>query len=161
MKYHKLIVADQLKREEVQVVNDKVMGGSSRAQVESQREGIRFYGQVSLANNGGFASFRIPLQPRNIGAFSAFSIKLEGDGKTYQFRVQEHQQQRHAYVTDINTTGQLQEVKISFDELKPRFRGNRLDLPRFNGQTLSRLGLMILPGKELEFNLTFKEVSLI
>jgi hypothetical protein len=161
MKYHKLIVADQLKREEVQVVNDKVMGGSSRAQVESHHEGIRFYGQVSLANNGGFASFRIPLQLRNISAFSAFLIKLEGDGKTYQFRVQEHQQQRHAYVADINTTGQLQEIKISFDELKPRFRGNRLDLPCFNGQTLSRLGLMILPGKELEFNLIFKEVCLI
>ena len=161
MKDHKLIVADQLKLEEVQVVNDKVMGGRSRAQVEPHPEGIRFYGQVSLANNGGFASFRIPLQPKNISAFSAFSIRLKGDGKAYQFRVQEHQKQRHAYVTDIDTTGQLQDIKINFDRLEPRFRGDRLDLPHFNGQTLSRLGFIILPGKEVEFDLIFQEISLI
>lgn len=161
MKDHKLIVADQLKLEAVQVVNDKVMGGKSGAHLEPHREGIRFYGQVSLANNGGFASFRIPVQPKNISAFSAFLIKLKGDGRTYQFRVQEHQQQKHAYVADFDTTGQLQVIKINFDQLKPQFRGNRLDLPHFNGQTISRLGLMILPGKEVEFELILKEISLI
>lgn len=161
MEDHKLIVAEQLNLKDVQIVNDNVMGGRSKAQLEPHPEGIRFYGQVSLANNGGFASFRIPLQPKNISAFSAFSIRLKGDGKTYQFRVQEHQQQRHAYVTDMDTTGQFQEVKIGFDRLKPQFRGDRLDLPHFNGQTLSRLGLMILPGKEVEFDLILKEISLI
>jgi hypothetical protein len=161
MKDHKLIVADQLKLEAVQVVNDKVMGGKSEAHVETHREGIRFYGQVSLVNNGGFASFRIPVQPKNISAFSALLIKLKGDGRTYQFRVQEDQQQNHAYVANFDTTGQLQAIKINFDQLKPQFRGDALALPNFNGKSLSRLGLMILPGKEVEFELILKEISLI
>ena len=38
------------------IVNDGVMGGRSSSRVERTDEGIRFSGNLSLANNGGFAS---------------------------------------------------------------------------------------------------------
>lgn len=161
MDEHKVINAEVLDLKDIQIVNDNVMGGQSKSQVEHVRGGIRFYGQVSLANNGGFASFRIPLQPQKINAFSAFLIKLQGDGHSYQFRVQENQEQKHAYVVNFDTTGEPQEIKIPFDQLQPQFRGNRLDIPNFNGENLSRLGLMILPGQAVDFELILKEISLV
>ncbi|MGI9473561.1 MAG: CIA30 family protein, partial [Rubripirellula sp.] len=42
-----------------QIVNDGVMGGRSSSRVDRAGEGLlRFSGNLSLANNGGFASMR-------------------------------------------------------------------------------------------------------
>ena len=41
-----------------QVVNDTVMGGRSTAQINTGKNGLQFSGNVSLENNGGFASIR-------------------------------------------------------------------------------------------------------
>jgi hypothetical protein len=71
-------------------VNDPVMGGMSTSSVTFGDGGLVFAGNVSLENNGGFASARSPLNPE-IGrrATGAKSLRVHalGDGKTYLLKV--------------------------------------------------------------------------
>lgn len=71
------------------IVNDGVMGGlsSSKAIVESNK--IIFSGNVSLENNGGFASLRSPVKDYNFEKFSGIEIKIKGDGKRYSISMKE------------------------------------------------------------------------
>jgi hypothetical protein len=65
-----------------QVVNDGVMGGLSTSQVRSVSGSLVFEGEVSLANNGGFASFRGPVSfPAKT---EALLVTVRGDGQRYK-----------------------------------------------------------------------------
>jgi len=48
--------------QDLQVINDDVMGGRSRSKLLRTDTGLMFEGDLSLANGGGFASFRAPLR---------------------------------------------------------------------------------------------------
>lgn len=51
------------------IVNDGVMGGLSSSRVSVNDDKIIFSGNVSLENNGGFASLRSPLKDYNFENF--------------------------------------------------------------------------------------------
>jgi hypothetical protein len=71
-------------------VNDPVMGGLSTSRVAFADGGLVFSGNLSLENNGGFASARSPMDPTiGIRATGAASIRVHarGDGKTYLLKV--------------------------------------------------------------------------
>ena len=66
------------------VINDTVMGGTSRSQVTAHAKGgIAFQGYLSLENNGGFASTRTDKVPRDWSKVSALRLTVVGDGRTY------------------------------------------------------------------------------
>lgn len=71
-------------------VNDPVMGGKSTSSVTFGGGGLVFSGNISLENNGGFASARSPQDPaigqRATGAKS-LRVNARGDGKTYVLKV--------------------------------------------------------------------------
>lgn len=71
-------------------VNDPVMGGRSTSDVAFGDGGLVFSGDISLVNNGGFASTRSPQDPaigqRAAGAKS-LRVRGVGDGKTYVLQV--------------------------------------------------------------------------
>src|SRR5690348_5989802 len=71
-------------------VNDPVMGGRSTSNVAYGDGGLVFSGDLSLENNGGFASARSPQDPgigeRAAGATS-LRVRAVGDGKTYVLKV--------------------------------------------------------------------------
>ncbi|MGB3351440.1 MAG: CIA30 family protein [Mycobacterium sp.] len=73
-----------------QTVNDPVMGGLSTSNVTFGDGGLVFSGDISLENNGGFASARGP-QNSELGrrAAGAKSLRVHalGDGKTYLLKV--------------------------------------------------------------------------
>lgn len=66
------------------VVNDTVMGGVSRSQVEVT-ETLTFRGTLSLERNGGFASVRARAPRDAFAEASALKLVLIGDGRTYDF----------------------------------------------------------------------------
>ena len=70
------------------VINDGVMGGRSRSDIRptDERTGI-FTGDLSLENNGGFASVRADVGPRDLSAHAGLEIRVRGDGRTYQLRL--------------------------------------------------------------------------
>jgi len=64
------------------VVNDTVMGGVSSSTVELG-ESVLFAGDLSLEQNGGFASVRTPLPRGALVSATALQLQLRGDGRTY------------------------------------------------------------------------------
>ncbi len=68
-----------------QVVNDEVMGGMSRGSFHLSNGVAVFRGEVSLANNGGFASVRALPTRSDLAGCDAFVIRVRGDGHRYRF----------------------------------------------------------------------------
>ena len=64
------------------IVNDDVMGGvsSSTLTINNSGHGI-FSGQISLDNNGGFASIRHDFKKTNVSKNNTINIVLKGDEK--------------------------------------------------------------------------------
>ncbi|MDQ7818130.1 MAG: CIA30 family protein [Melioribacteraceae bacterium] len=72
------------------IVNDGVMGGLSSSTVSVNDEGkILFGGNVSLKNNGGFASLRSPIKDYKFEKYSGIEISIKGDGKKYSISMKE------------------------------------------------------------------------
>ncbi|MBW4462404.1 MAG: CIA30 family protein [Nodosilinea sp. WJT8-NPBG4] len=67
-------------------LDDGVMGGVSASQVQ-WREGLRFVGEVSTANSGGFASIRTRNlePPLNLGQWQGTVLSAQGDGQRYKW----------------------------------------------------------------------------
>lgn len=126
------------------VVNDGVMGGRSRGYFSLDAEGHGvFRGEVSLENNGGFSLVRYRFQPMEVAGYQKFAIRLRGDGKRYQFRVQADSGEWYHYVTYFQTNGDWQEVEIPFRALSPRFRGRNLEGANYGGERLAEIGFLI------------------
>ena len=71
-------------------VNDPVMGGMSTSKVTFGDGGLVFSGNISLENNGGFASARSPQDPdigRKATGAKSLRVRALGDGKTYLLKV--------------------------------------------------------------------------
>ena len=69
-------------------IHDVVMGGVSSGGIERTEEntGI-FSGELSLENNGGFASVRALVGRQDLSSFEGLEIRVRGDGRRYQLRL--------------------------------------------------------------------------
>lgn len=71
-------------RSKWQAVNDGVMGGRSDGRFRINGSGsMEFYGTLSLANNGGFASVRSRGASLGLAAGDAIVVRVRGDGRVY------------------------------------------------------------------------------
>jgi hypothetical protein len=144
-----------------QVVNDGVMGGLSQASFYLNEKGHGvFEGTVSLENNGGFASVRHRLNAITNMDYQNMAIRLKGDGKRYQFRLKSTLDQRHYYVTYFETSGAWQTVILPLQTLYPAFRGQKLDLPNYDGESLSEIAFLIGNKKAETFHLEMDWIRL-
>jgi len=143
------------------VVDDRVMGGRSQGDVELSEDGNGiFQGTVSLENNGGFSSIRARMEVIETTDYSAFKIRLKGDGKNYQFRVRSQLNERHSYQYEFPTTGAWQEVTVPFDQMIPTFRGWQLDLPNYPGEVMRECSFLISNKKNESFRLEIDRIWL-
>ena len=143
------------------VVDDGVMGGRSKGNVGLSEDGHGiFQGTVSLENNGGFSSIRARMEGLETDGYSAFKIRLKGDGKNYQFRVRSQLNERHSYQYEFPTTGAWQEVTVPFDQMIPTFRGMRLNLPNYPGELLRECSFLISNKKNESFRLEIDRIWL-
>ena len=80
-----LLNASMMKTEDQwRIVNDGVMGGLSSSKAIVKDDKIIFSGNVSLENNGGFASLRSQINDFNFENFSGIEIKIKGRWKALQ-----------------------------------------------------------------------------
>lgn len=143
------------------VVDDGVMGGRSRGTVGLSDEGHGiFQGTVSLENNGGFSSIRARLEGLETRGYSAFKIRLKGDGRNYQFRVRSQLNERHSYQFEFPTTGEWQELTVPFDQMIPTFRGMRLNLTNYPGELVHECSFLISNKKNESFRLELDRIWL-
>jgi NADH dehydrogenase [ubiquinone] 1 alpha subcomplex assembly factor 1 len=143
------------------VVNDGVMGGKSESELTPSKNNTAiFKGDVSLKNNGGFASIRYSFNQIDIsGATKAF-IKLKGDKKNYQFRVKNNENDRHVYKHEFETSGKWETIEIPLTEMEPTFRGMRPNVVNYLARDLSQIGLLIANKKSEAFLLEISNIWL-
>ncbi|MFN0051838.1 MAG: CIA30 family protein [Planctomycetales bacterium] len=69
---------------EWQTVNDGVMGGVSEGKFKiTDKKTMEFFGTLSLANNGGFASVRSNAKKLGLEKGDTLVAKVKGDGREY------------------------------------------------------------------------------
>lgn len=71
-----------------QSVNDNVMGGVSEGKFKiTDQKTMEFFGRLSLANNGGFASVRTKSKKVGLKKGEVLVAKVRGDGREYQMNL--------------------------------------------------------------------------
>lgn len=126
------------------VINDGVMGGVSRSEVITYRPSLMFRGELSLENNGGFASARCRFQQGFSGVLG-FRLKLRGDGRKYQFRLRENEAPGAvAWRADFATDGAPQTIDLSLQAFRPVIRGRPVEPDRdLDPARIRLLGFML------------------
>lgn len=144
-----------------EVEDDVVMGGRSKGEFSINDEGNGvFSGVVSLENNGGFSSVQHYFETIDVSPYLTAFIRLKGDGKRYQFLVEADREGRHYYVYEFQTTKAWQTVEVPLAKMYPVYRGERLAIPNYPGQTMAQVRFLIANGKSESFRLEINKIWL-
>jgi len=129
------------------IINDGVMGGLSKSELVISDEGTAiFRGNVSLENYGGFSSTRSSPRSFNLKGYRGLHIRIKGDGKKYQLRLQaDNRFNGVAYQYSFNTQPSTWiSVRAPFDEFIPAIRGRFLsNVPPVLPEQIRQIGFLI------------------
>lgn len=143
------------------IIDDVVMGGRSNSSFILNKAGYgEFSGKVSLENNGGFSMVQNYFDAKKVDAFSKVSIRLKGDGKTYQFRIKTNYHDSHSYIALFNTSKDWQTIEIPFYTMYPAFRGKKLDMQNYPGKQMEVIAFLIGNKKAEHFKLEIDKIEL-
>ena len=138
-------------------VNDTVMGGVSRSRIEVTAQGTAvFRGEVSLANNGGFASIRSRPANHNLKGYQGVVLRIKGDGQQYKLGLKlDSRRDGPSYRINFPTQkGRWITVRIPFAQLVPTFRGRVLrNQPKVDPARIKSFSLMIADKQTGPFRL--------
>ncbi|KAF7765923.1 hypothetical protein PUND_a1673 [Pseudoalteromonas undina] len=143
------------------VVNDSVMGGISNSQVLQNDGNLVFTGNVSLANNGGFASIRTPLDVKNQN-ITKIVLRVKGDGQTYQLRLRTNEYMDGAAYTHSFSTTKSEWLNIEFlpEDFQLTYRGRLLEQqPTISFKEIKQLGFMIAGKQAGKFRLEVERIE--
>ena len=128
-------------------VNDGVMGGVSDGRSQIPRDGVlRFAGNVSLENNGGFSSIRSLEDDRDLSAYDGVLIRVRGDGKRYALTLRTDVQIRAgSYRVKFDTKAEeWLELFLPFADFRATSFGVELpDAPPLNPREIRSFGFLI------------------
>ena len=127
-------------------IDDVVMGGVSASRMTVSEGVATFSGEVSFANNGGFASVRSERLGLDLSAYQGVVLRVRGDGKRYSFRLRTVTSfDGVSYQAELTPpAGEWVEVALPFRDFVPVFRGRRVpDHEPLDPARITTLGLMI------------------
>jgi NADH dehydrogenase [ubiquinone] 1 alpha subcomplex assembly factor 1 len=143
------------------VEDDVVMGGVSSSEWMITEDGHgMFKGDVSLDNDGGFASIQRDIDAVAVTGYETVMLRVKGDGKRYQFRLMADVDDRASYITHFETTGDWQVIALPLADFYPVWRGDRLDQPNFPGEQIEQIRFMIANGTAEAFQLEIDWIGL-
>jgi hypothetical protein len=146
-------------------LNDPVMGGKSTSRAEFGNGGLVFSGDVSLENNGGFASVRGPVDAdtaRRASGATSLRVRAIGDGKTYMLKLG-IAGQPWSYIQRFPTEpGVERDYELPVEDFEPV--GQRLKPAPDAPQTLdpafiSQAAVYILDEQSGPFEITVREID--
>lgn len=111
------------------IVNDGVMGGLSTSEIILDNDKIVFNGNVSLENNGGFASLRSPVKNYNFEKFNGIEIRINGKGKIFSISMKETSYFTGYFFTKSFKTNKDEwtTIQIPFSEFSLKYFGRELE----------------------------------
>ena len=145
------------------IVNDDVMGGISKSYLSLNDENnLIFSGNVSLKNNGGFASTRMGLDRESLNGIRSFKIKFRGDGNMYKLRVRQNNR-RATYSSNFKSVkDKWLEVNSPIEDFILSWRGySYSSYPAIETEKISSIGIQISDKQEGEFKLEIKYIKAI
>jgi uncharacterized protein YbjT (DUF2867 family) len=129
-------------------IDDVVMGGVSESSIKLNSDRAIFSGNVSVENNGGFASVRTRNfnPPWDLSGYEGIELRVKGDGKRYKFLIRgEDKWDGMAYSYSFDTLENTwMTIRIPFVALIPVFRAKTVpDAGIFNASKVYSLQLML------------------
>eukprot|EP00210_Caulerpa_lentillifera_P005561 g5320.t1 len=120
-------------------LDDVVMGGCSQSNLTIEKDkgdqadyAAVFSGNITSANNGGFASVRTKNldPPMDLSGYDGIKLKLKGDGQRYKFMLRTTDKWDDvSFCKSFNTVEGWQEVKLEFSDFSPVFRAKTVSPP--------------------------------
>jgi monofunctional biosynthetic peptidoglycan transglycosylase len=145
------------------IINDGVMGGlSTSAFVLTEDSTAVFRGEVSLENNGGFASVRSEPAAHGVEDAAGYRLRVRGDGRRYSFRLRTNDRfDGVAYQVLFETTPDAwMTVELPVSGFTPTYRGRRVvDAPPLNPAAVRQLGFLIGDKQEGPFRLEIARIE--
>ena len=148
---------------EWQSVNDGVMGGVSDGRFKiTDTKTMEFFGTLSLANNGGFASVRT--KPKNLGLEKDDTLvaKVRGDGRVYMLNLYPNKQRMaYSYRASVQTKkDEWIEVKVPLDKFEATSFGQMVkNAGAVKPAEISALGFMLGDKKAGPFKMEIEWIK--
>ena len=142
-------------------VNDGVMGGRSEGGFRITDEKLEFFGTLSLANNGGFASIRSRNTAWNLKAGDSIVMKVCGDGRKYSVNLYPSSQRtafsyRAEFQTKVN---EWVEVRVPLSKLVATSFGRIVPNARLIPEQVGSVGITLGDKKPGKFKLQVESIS--
>lgn len=139
-----------------QTVLDGVMGGLSSGRIAAGESGtLRFTGELSLENNGGFSQIRTAVPEGTFAGTKGLLLRVKGDGRTYQCDIRSSRLRLMAggYQSRFETkAGEWTEVEIPFDQCVANSFGQRIrNAPPLDPASIESVGITLSDKKEGPF----------
>ena len=139
-----------------QTVLDGVMGGLSTGRITAGEGGtLRFSGELSLENNGGFSQVRTAVPEGTFEGETGLLLRVKGDGRTYQCDIRSSRLRLMAggYQQLFKTkAGEWIEVEIPFDQCVANSFGQRMrNAPKLDPASIESVGITLADKQEGPF----------
>ncbi len=140
-----------------QTVNDGVMGGVSEGKFKiTDAKTMEFYGNLSLENNGGFASVRT--RPKDLGLVKGDTliVQVRGDGREYSLNLYvPTQRTAFSYRAAVRTKkDEWIEVRLPLKDFEATWFGRSVpDAGPVNAEDVNGLGFLLGDKKAGPFKL--------
>jgi NADH dehydrogenase [ubiquinone] 1 alpha subcomplex assembly factor 1 len=144
-------------------IDDVVMGGCSNSHMRWSEQGYAvFEGEVSLENNGGFASVRSRAGHYHLDGYDGITLSVRGDGRRYGLNL------RLATLLPVlrfeakfpTTPGRWETVVIPFGQFGAKIYGSRVPgTPRLNPRWIRSFGLIISDKQQGLFRLEVASIG--
>jgi len=147
-----------------QAVNDGVMGGRSDGRFRiNQYKNLEFFGNLSLANNGGFASIRSRGTSLNLKSGDSIVMKVRGDGRDYTLNLYTPaRRMAFSYRATFPTTrGEWTTVTVPLSKLVATSFGRVVSNSPLNPQQVSGIGILLGDKKAGSFKLEIESISVV
>jgi NADH dehydrogenase [ubiquinone] 1 alpha subcomplex assembly factor 1 len=148
------------------ITNDGVMGGLSESHFQINADGNAvFLGEISLKNNGGFASVKNH-ESLNLDGHQAIRLHIHGDGKRYSFRLQTGEQgdvHPWSYECRFDTEpGLWMEAELPLKQFTATYRGSvPKNVPDLDPAKIRRYGFLISDSQEGPFRLEISKIEVV
>jgi monofunctional biosynthetic peptidoglycan transglycosylase len=139
------------------VINDGVMGGISSSTWKITENGAAvFAGNVSLENNGGFASVRSAAGTYDLSKYKGIALRVKGDGKRYNLNLKTDAEfDSILYQAEFATEKEKwQLIELPFSRFVPTYHGfTPPDAPKLDTKEIKRFGFLIADKQQGPFRL--------
>jgi len=147
------------------IVNDGVMGGKSQSQVTQLANSLVFSGEISLKNNGGFASLQSRKAEQDLSPFTQVNIKYRSTGQSFALRLLTHEAYYlPSFKHDFESTdGEWKTVNIPLESFNKYALGSATgeSITQSDLRKIIRLGIIVSNKEEGPFSIEIDFIQFI